>query len=73
MANLAFYEAPENAFMQTFINAIPLSNPLPARHSAFVPAMEELANSIQQIGLFGEDPALVVEELDLAVKELYGQ
>lgn len=72
-AQIDFYKQPENAFMQVFIDQLANAEPLPAKSSAFLAAMEEIANAIQRISVNDEEPAVVLTELDAAVKALYGQ
>jgi multiple sugar transport system substrate-binding protein len=72
-AQIDFFKQPENAKLQTFIDQLANAAPLPAKSSAFLGAMEEIANAIQRISVNDEDPAVVVPELEAAVKALYGQ
>jgi multiple sugar transport system substrate-binding protein len=72
-AQIDYFKAAENQNLQVFIDQIAYAEALPAKSSAFLGAMEEIAGAIQRISLNNEDPAVVLPELDAAVKALYNQ
>lgn len=70
-AEIAFYEQPENAFMNNFITALGTARPLPAQNAQFGSAMETLAEAVQRVGIVGEEPATVVRDTAATISELY--
>jgi multiple sugar transport system substrate-binding protein len=71
-AAIAFYDQPENAFLEVFLQAIEgPARSLPAKSSAFLEAMVAIATANQRVGLNAEDPAVVVADLQTAVARLY--
>jgi multiple sugar transport system substrate-binding protein len=72
-AEIEFYQRPGNAFMQVFIDQLANARPLPAQSSAFLGAMEELANAIQRISVNNEDPATTLKETQATIQGLYKQ
>lgn len=72
-AAIDYYQKPENAHMQFYIEAIQNARPLPVRNPGFVKAMEEVAEAIQRVGINNEEPAKVVKELQTKVNAIYTQ
>jgi len=72
-AAIDYYQKPENAHMQFYIEAIQNARPLPVRNPGFVKAMEEVAEAIQRVGINNEEPAKVVKELQAKVNAIYTQ
>jgi multiple sugar transport system substrate-binding protein len=71
-AAIDFYDQPENAFLEVFLQAIEgPARSLPAKSSAFLEAMVSIATANQRVGLNAEDAAVVVADLQAAVARLY--
>jgi multiple sugar transport system substrate-binding protein len=73
VSEIDFYSDPANDFMNIFIEAMEIARPMPANNAAFLGSMEEIGKALQRLAIAGDEPAVVAEELDVAVKGLYGQ
>lgn len=73
VAEIDFYDRPENAFMQPFIEAMDSARPLPAQSSAFLAGMEAIAVANQRVSLNFDDAVEVVADLQEELEELYAQ
>ena len=72
-AEIDFYKAEENSFMNTFIEQLAVARPLPGENPQFKAMMVELAKAVQQVTLVGDDPATVLENLQRTLEALQGQ
>ncbi len=72
-AQIDYFKAAEHQNLNVFIEQLAYAEALPAKSSAFLGAMEEIASAIQRVSLNNEDPATVLKDLDAAAKALYNQ
>ncbi len=73
VSELAYYDDPDSAFLNIFIDALGTAEGLPAQNVMFLTACEDIAEAIQRVSLNDEEPAAVLSELDAQIKALYKQ
>ena len=66
-------EMNEDEFMEVFNKQSETASPLPATNAMFDNAMNEVTKGIERIVVNNEDIAVVLEETNKTIREMYGQ